>query len=84
MLLSSPQAARKIHSSKFRAGKVRLLVVTDGAARGIDIPLLDNVVNYGGWGYGWAGGRVGGRRGSACLHLLCEAGCSPHAPRAVK
>lgn len=40
------QAARKIHLAKFRARKTMLLLVTDVAARGIDIPLLDNVVNY--------------------------------------
>eukprot|EP00850_Spirogloea_muscicola_P025112 SM002212S07080 [mRNA] locus=s2212:8:1801:- [translate_table: standard] len=40
------QAARKIHIAKFRARRTALLVVTDVAARGIDIPLLDNVVNY--------------------------------------
>lgn len=40
------QAARKIAIAKFRAGKASILVVTDVAARGIDIPLLDNVVNY--------------------------------------
>ena len=40
------QTARKIHIAKFRAGKTSLLVVTDVAARGIDIPLLDNVINY--------------------------------------
>lgn len=40
------QTARKIHVAKFRAGKVHLLVVTDVAARGIDIPLLDNVINF--------------------------------------
>ncbi|EPS61653.1 hypothetical protein M569_13138, partial [Genlisea aurea] len=38
--------ARKIHVSQFRARKTMLLVVTDVAARGIDIPLLDNVVNF--------------------------------------
>ncbi|KAJ0988260.1 hypothetical protein J5N97_006616 [Dioscorea zingiberensis] len=38
--------ARKIHLSRFRARKTMLLVVTDVAARGIDIPLLDNVVNW--------------------------------------
>ncbi|KAK6151313.1 hypothetical protein DH2020_013948 [Rehmannia glutinosa] len=38
--------ARKIHVSKFRARKTMLLIVTDVAARGIDIPLLDNVVNF--------------------------------------
>eukprot|EP00898_Chlorokybus_atmophyticus_P008356 jgi/Chlat1/8521/Chrsp80S07813 len=40
------QTARKIHIAKFRARKVMLLIVTDVAARGIDIPLLDNVINY--------------------------------------
>ncbi|PSC71287.1 DEAD-box ATP-dependent RNA helicase 29 [Micractinium conductrix] len=43
---SMDQAARKIHIAKFRAGRVKLLLVTDVAARGIDIPLLDNVVHY--------------------------------------
>lgn len=40
------QAARKISIGKFRAGKSNVLVVTDVAARGLDIPLLDNVVHY--------------------------------------
>ena len=40
------QSARKINIAKFRAAKADVLVVTDVAARGIDIPLLDNVVNY--------------------------------------
>lgn len=40
------QAARKINIAKFRAGRAQFLVVTDVAARGIDIPLLDNVVNF--------------------------------------
>lgn len=40
------QAARKIAIAKFRAGKASILVVTDVAARGLDIPLLDNVINY--------------------------------------
>lgn len=31
---------------RFRRGKVKLLFVTDVAARGIDVPLLNNVVNY--------------------------------------
>jgi len=38
--------ARKINAAKFSAKKSRVLVVTDLAARGIDIPLLDNVINY--------------------------------------
>jgi len=40
------QTARKIQLAKFRAGKVPFLIVTDVAARGLDIPLLDNVINY--------------------------------------
>ncbi|TMW66333.1 hypothetical protein Poli38472_004098 [Pythium oligandrum] len=40
------QASRKINIGKFRAKKTNLLIVTDVAARGIDIPLLNNVFNY--------------------------------------
>ncbi|CAM6101614.1 unnamed protein product [Calypogeia fissa] len=40
------QTARTIHLAKFRARKTMLLLVTDVAARGIDIPLIDNVINY--------------------------------------
>lgn len=40
------QSARKISLAKFRAGKVGFLLVTDVAARGLDLPLLDNVINY--------------------------------------
>ncbi|KAJ3031440.1 UNVERIFIED_CONTAM: ATP-dependent RNA helicase ddx54 [Siphonaria sp. JEL0065] len=40
------QVARTMHINKFRNGLVKVLIVTDVAARGIDIPLLDNVVNY--------------------------------------
>ncbi|CAA7396725.1 unnamed protein product [Spirodela intermedia] len=40
------QDARKIHVSRFRSRRTMLLIVTDVAARGIDIPLLDNVVNW--------------------------------------
>lgn len=40
------QASRKINIGKFRAKKTNLLLVTDVAARGIDIPLLNNVLNY--------------------------------------
>eukprot|EP00798_Chlamydomonas_sp_ICE-L_P023792 gene23792-9354_t len=39
------KTARKIHVAKFRAKKVNLLITTDVAARGIDIPLIDNVIN---------------------------------------
>jgi ATP-dependent RNA helicase DDX54/DBP10 len=40
------QTARKIHVAKFRSGKVGVLITTDVAARGIDIPLIDNVIHY--------------------------------------
>lgn len=40
------QTARKLAIEQFRKGKKTILVVTDVAARGIDIPLLDNVINY--------------------------------------
>jgi ATP-dependent RNA helicase DDX54/DBP10 len=51
--------ARKVHLARFKHNKVKVLVVTDVAARGIgkfytffslsnslDVPLLDNVINY--------------------------------------
>ena len=38
--------ARKINAAKFGTKRARVLLVTDLAARGIDIPLLDNVINY--------------------------------------
>lgn len=38
--------ARKINSAKFQTGSVNVLLVTDVAARGIDIPQLDYVINY--------------------------------------
>ena len=40
------QTSRKINIGKFRAKKTPILIVTDVAARGIDIPLLNNVLNY--------------------------------------
>lgn len=40
------QTARKDQLYRFRAGKTTILVVTDVAARGIDIPVLANVINY--------------------------------------
>ncbi|MBW02097.1 ATP-dependent RNA helicase DDX54, partial [Eschrichtius robustus] len=40
------QTARKINLAKFMHGKCSALIVTDLAARGLDIPLLDNVINY--------------------------------------
>ncbi|XP_014239422.1 ATP-dependent RNA helicase DDX54 [Cimex lectularius] len=38
--------ARKINVAKFQTKKVKVLIVTDIAARGIDIPHLDFVINY--------------------------------------
>ncbi|XP_028914172.1 ATP-dependent RNA helicase DDX54 [Ornithorhynchus anatinus] len=43
---SLDQTARKINLARFVHGKCSVLIVTDVAARGLDIPLLDNVVNY--------------------------------------
>ena len=40
------QAARQINIAKFQAKKTSIMVVTDVAARGIDIPMLDNVINF--------------------------------------
>jgi len=40
------QTARKINLDRFRKGHPSILIVTDVAARGIDVPLLDNVINY--------------------------------------
>ncbi|KIY73063.1 ATP-dependent RNA helicase DBP10 [Cylindrobasidium torrendii FP15055 ss-10] len=40
------QMARTEQMDRFRRGITNLLVVTDVAARGIDIPVLENVVNY--------------------------------------
>ena len=43
---SLDQTARKLAIEQFRRGRKPILIVTDVAARGIDIPLLDNVINY--------------------------------------
>ncbi|OBZ67153.1 ATP-dependent RNA helicase DBP10, partial [Grifola frondosa] len=40
------QGARTQQMEQFRRGHTSILVVTDVAARGIDIPVLENVVNY--------------------------------------
>jgi ATP-dependent RNA helicase DDX54/DBP10 len=40
------QLARKLQVQDFRAGLTNILVVTDVAARGLDLPYLANVVNY--------------------------------------
>ncbi|QKX53068.1 uncharacterized protein TRUGW13939_00139 [Talaromyces rugulosus] len=43
---SLDQTARNIEVERFRSGITSILVVTDVAARGIDIPILANVINY--------------------------------------
>lgn len=43
---SLDQTARNIQVQRFRNGATHILVVTDVAARGIDIPILANVINY--------------------------------------
>ncbi|KAI1826514.1 ATP-dependent RNA helicase DBP10 [Xylaria intraflava] len=43
---SLDQTARKTQIDNFRGGGTNILVVTDVAARGIDIPLLYNTINY--------------------------------------
>ncbi|KAF2152500.1 dead box ATP-dependent rna helicase [Myriangium duriaei CBS 260.36] len=43
---SLDQTARKMQVEDFRTGMTNILVVTDVAARGIDIPILANVINY--------------------------------------
>ena len=43
---SLDQAARTQQMDRFRRRQTNILVVTDVAARGIDIPVLENVVNY--------------------------------------
>ncbi|XP_022660457.1 ATP-dependent RNA helicase DDX54-like isoform X3 [Varroa destructor] len=43
---SLDQQARKIAVASFKSKIVRIMLVTDVAARGIDIPLLDHVINF--------------------------------------
>ena len=43
---SLDQSARGLEMKKFREGETSLLIVTDVAARGIDLPVLEHVVNY--------------------------------------
>ncbi|KAG6161836.1 ATP-dependent RNA helicase dbp10 [Claviceps purpurea] len=43
---SLDQTARRNQVEDFRRGRTNILVVTDVAARGIDIPILANVINY--------------------------------------
>lgn len=40
------QTCRKINAAKFRNKITPVMIVTDLAARGIDIPMLDNVINF--------------------------------------
>lgn len=40
------QTARRNQIDDFKSGRTNILVVTDVAARGIDIPILANVINY--------------------------------------
>ena len=40
------QGARTKALANFKSGKIRVLVATDIAARGLDIPLLPHVINY--------------------------------------
>jgi ATP-dependent RNA helicase DDX54/DBP10 len=40
------QEAREANLAAFRSGKKSVLVVTDVAARGIDVPLIDHVIHY--------------------------------------
>lgn len=43
---SLDQVARNKQIEDFRSGATNILIVTDVAARGIDIPILANVINY--------------------------------------
>ncbi|BFZ56705.1 ATP-dependent RNA helicase dbp10 [Savitreella phatthalungensis] len=40
------QTARRLQVDAFKSGRTNILVVTDVAARGVDIPILANVINY--------------------------------------
>lgn len=43
---SLDQTARQINIAKFQTKKTSIMIVTDVAARGIDIPMLDYVINF--------------------------------------
>jgi len=70
-----PQAQRERTIERFRAGRVRVLVATDVAARGLDVERVTLVINYDvptdGEAYVHRIGRTGraGRRGDAILFL---------------
>ncbi|GAA5173040.1 DEAD/DEAH box helicase [Viridibacterium curvum] len=42
-----PQAVRNRRLKSLRDGRIRVLVATDVAARGIDVPTISHVINYG-------------------------------------
>ncbi|EDR27644.1 DEAD box ATP-dependent RNA helicase, putative [Entamoeba dispar SAW760] len=46
MFGKADQQEREINLKKFRKQETHVLLVTDVAARGVDIPELDNVINY--------------------------------------
>ncbi|KRZ77020.1 ATP-dependent RNA helicase DDX54 [Trichinella papuae] len=43
---SMDSEARRVNVEKFHRKLINILIVTDLAARGVDIPLLDNVINF--------------------------------------
>ena len=43
---SMDQEARQTNLNEFKSGKKPILVVSDVAARGIDVPLIDHVIHY--------------------------------------
>ncbi|OUC44333.1 DEAD/DEAH box helicase [Trichinella nativa] len=43
---SMDSEARRVNVEKFHRKEINILIVTDLAARGVDIPLLDNVINF--------------------------------------
>lgn len=43
---SMDQEARKQNLNDFKSGRIPILIVTDVAARGIDVPLIDHVIHY--------------------------------------